>query len=153
MSPVGKDKGFSLLELLVVLLILGISGLIVLPSVEQALREREIRQSALGLAASARDLRSRAIREGALYRLVLRPSERSYQVWQGQRVRLSSEVRIAEIVGGEPIEEGGRQFVFFPNGSVLGGGVRVSGRDGSPAYWVRFEPLTGRVGVARGEVR
>jgi len=55
------EKGFSLLELLVVLLLLGLSSLIVLPAIDKGLREREVKKSALQVAAVARDLRSRAV--------------------------------------------------------------------------------------------
>ena len=53
-SRAGSDnQGFSLLELILVLLLLGLSSLIVLPTIDTGLREREVRRSALGLAAVA----------------------------------------------------------------------------------------------------
>ena len=74
------NKGFSLLELLVVLMLIGLSSLLVLPAMDRRLGQLEVRKSALKLAAVARDLRSKAIYQGSLQRLILRPSENSYEI-------------------------------------------------------------------------
>ena len=151
MSPVGKDdRGFTLLELLVVLLLLGLASSIVLPAIDKGLREREVKLSALELAAVARELRNRAVYENSLQRLVFNPQENSYQAWRGKKVSLSSDIVIAGVEGGEPIGDGLRQFLFFPNGSLFGREVGISARAGSPLYIVLLDPLTGRVWVTRG---
>lgn len=152
-SRAGRDRrGFSLLELLVVLLLLAVSASLVLPSIERGLKAREVRQSALGLAALARDLRSRAIHEGALQYLLLNPSENSYEVAGGKKILLPSDVRMTAVQGGEPSAEGMRRFLFFPNGSTLGGEVALSGPEGL-SYTVRLDPLLGKVEVLRGNVQ
>jgi len=110
---------------------------------------REVRQSALELAAVARALRTRAVTENTPQQLIFSPLENSYQVFQGRRVLLSPNVKIAGIEGGEPVGEGMRRFLFFPNGSALGGEVGILGHDGS-AYIIRVDGLSGRVVVARG---
>lgn len=144
------EEGFTLLELLAVLLLLGLSSLIVLPSIDKGLREREVRQDALQIAAVARHLRHRAISESSLQRLIFNLAENSYQASEGKQVVLSSNARITGIEGGEPLEEGLRQYLFFPNGSIFGGEIGISGREGSLAYLVRFDALTGKVWVTKG---
>ena len=63
--PAGKgDDGFTLLELILVLLLIGVSMMIVLPNIQKGLEDREVRLSALRLAATARDLRSRPLSDG-----------------------------------------------------------------------------------------
>jgi len=152
-SSVGKDKrGFSLLELLVVLLLIGLSSAIVLPSIERGLKERELKDATLKLAATARNLRSRAIYENHLQRLILDQRDNSYQAFQGKKIFLSSEVRIMGIAGGEPMGDGLKQFLFFPNGSVLGGEIGLSSREGS-VYAIQLDPLLGRVAVIKGTRR
>ncbi len=141
-------RGFSLIELLAVLLLLSLAGFIVLPALDKKLREQEVRQSVLKLAAVARELRSRAVDENALQRLIFSPQENSYQA-QDRQVLLSSDISITDIAGGEPVGERRRQFLFFPNGSVLGGEVSISARAGSSTYSVRLDSLTGRVVVGR----
>ena len=150
MSRVGKGKdGFSLLELLVVLLLLGLSSLLVLPAMDRALKKQAVRQATLELAAVARDLRSRAIYKGVLQGLLISPSESSYQALSEKRVLLSPSVEISEIVGGEVVGEE-RRFVFFPNGSIYGGEIAISGREVSTSYTIHLDPLSGRVAVVQG---
>jgi len=150
-SQAGKDsRGFSLLELLLVFFLLGLSSLIVLPTIEAGLRQRELRRSALGLAAMARDLRSRALQAGVPQQLILRVAESSYQVGLEREIRLPAAVKFSEIRGGETLDNNTRQFLFFPNGSSLGGEIRLTAED-TAAYWVRLEPLTGRIEVLRGD--
>ncbi len=70
-SAVGKNnRGFSLFELVLVLLLLGVSMAIVLTEHQHGLQDREVRNSALGLAAASRELRSRALADGVPQRLV-----------------------------------------------------------------------------------
>ncbi|HZD39959.1 MAG TPA: prepilin-type N-terminal cleavage/methylation domain-containing protein [Terriglobales bacterium] len=148
----GSDsQGFSLLELLLVLLLLGVSSLIVLPSIDNGLRQREVRKSALGFAAAARELRRRAVYEGIPQRLVLNLVDRRYRVAQEGEVYLPSAVKFSAVEGGEAIEKDVRQFVFFPNGSSLGGKIGFSAGQNATSYSVRFEPLSGKVDVMRSD--
>jgi general secretion pathway protein H len=147
----GKNsRGFSLLELVLVLMVLGLSGLVVLPNVEKGLRDRDLRRSALALAAAARDLRSQALRQGVPQRLVLNMSESSYRVARNQ-VHFPANVKIASVAGAEVLDDGSRQFLFFPNGSVFGGRIDLSSGADSTSYSIRLHPLTGIVDVVRGD--
>ena len=143
------ERGFSLLELLVVCLLLGLASAFVFPSIEKGLRERELRAAALKIAAVARDLRSRAVYENSAQHLKFDPSENSYQAFDREKVTLSPDIKIIGIEGGEPIGDGLRQFLFFPNGSILGREITLSGNEGS-SYTVRLDQLLGRVEVVRG---
>jgi len=149
MSRVGKGRrGFSLLELLVVLSLIGVAAVIALPSLENGIRKRQVRQSVLSLAAVARDLRRRAIDQGTLKQLVLSPREDSYLASDAEIVRLPEAVKITGVAGGAPMGKRLTQFVFFPNGSILGGAIELSDRKGA-TYLIRFEPLVGRVVVTQ----
>jgi general secretion pathway protein H len=138
--------------LLVVLVLLGLSSALVLPSIEKGLKAREVKQSALGLAAAARGLRSAAVDTGLPHYLLLDPGRNSYRVGEGQIVRLPSAVTIAAIRGGEPAAEGTRRFIFFPNGSALGGDIALVGGS-AVSYDVRIDPLLGRIEVTRDGAR
>jgi prepilin-type N-terminal cleavage/methylation domain-containing protein len=151
-SRAGSDnQGFSLLELILVLLLLGLSSLIVLPTIDTGLREREVRRSALGLAAVARELRSRALYEGIPQRLVLNVVDNSYLVPRDREVHLPSNVKFSQVEGGETLERSVRQFIFFPNGSSLGGEISLSGGRNATAYSVRLEAMSGKVDVVKGD--
>jgi general secretion pathway protein H len=150
-SRAGNDRlGFSLLELILVLLLLGLSSLIVLPTIDRELRGREARRSALALAAVARDLRSRALYEGIPQRLTLKVSDNSYFVSRDREVHLPSDVKFSQVEGGQTLDQSLRQFIFFPNGSSLGGEIRLSGGRDATSYSVRLEALSGRVDVLAG---
>jgi len=137
--------------LLLVLVVLGVSLLIVLPTIDTGLRERQVRRSALGLAAVARELRSRALFRGIPQRLVLNLADNSYLVAPDREVRLPLDVRFSQVEGGETVEKNVRQFIFFPNGSSLGGKIGLSGENGATSYSVRVEALSGKIDIRRGE--
>lgn len=149
--PAGKNsRGFSLLELILVLMVLGLSGIIVLPNIEKGLRDRDVRRSALALAAAARELRSQALYKGVPQELVLNVLESSYRVARNQ-VHFPSNVKIASVAGGEVLDNGTRQFLFFPNGSTFGGRIDLSSGADSTSYSIRLHPLTGSIDVMRGD--
>jgi general secretion pathway protein H len=147
----GKDsRGFSLLELILVLMVLGLSGLIVLPNIEKGLRDRDVRRSAVALAAAARELRSQALYKGVPQQLVLNVAESSYRVARNGEVHFPSNVKIVSIAGGDVLDNCGRQFLFFPNGSTFGGRIELSSGADSTPYSIRLHPLTGNIDVMRG---
>jgi prepilin-type N-terminal cleavage/methylation domain-containing protein len=151
MLPAGKgDDGFSLLELILVLLLIGVSMMIVLPNIQKGLEDREVRLSALRLAAVARDLRSRALSDGQAKQLEINLAENNYRVARLAEVRLPPEVRFVSIDGGETLDRGSKRFYFFPNGSSLDGKIVLADEQKSISYLVRLEALTGRIEVLRG---
>lgn len=151
MLPAGKgDDGFSLLELILVLLLIGVSMMIVLPNIQKGLEDREVRLSALRLAAAARDLRSRALSDGQAKQLEISLAENNYRVARLAEVRLPPEVRFVSIDGGETLDRGSKRFYFFPNGSSLDGKIVLADEQKSISYLVRLEALTGRIEVLRG---
>ena len=151
-SPAGSaSRGFSLLELILVLMVLGLSSLVVLPSIDKGLRDHQVRRSALALAAAARDLRSQAVYDGIPQQLVLNLPQNSYLLAGAREVHLPTEVKIAGVEGGEAMDRGMHRFLFFPNGSVLGGKISVAGVGNSVSYGIRLEPLTGKIEVLGGE--
>jgi len=151
MSRAGKDKrGFSLLELTLVLLLIGVSMLIVLPNIAKGLQDREVRTSALGLAAAARELRNRALFDGERQQLVINLPQNTYQVARSHEVHLPGEVRFVSVDGGESVDRDRKRFFFFPNGSGLGGEIVLADGEKSFSYLIRLDALTGRVQVERG---
>ena len=149
-SPVGSDRrGFTLVELILVIMLIGVSLLIVLPNINKGLQDREVRGSALGLAAVARDLRSRALMDGVPQQLVLYLNQQSYLVGRSREVRLPADVRFSSVHGGETVGRDIKKFYFFPNGSSLGGEIILADSAKNATYAVRLEALTGKIAVAR----
>lgn len=145
-----NNQAFTLLELMLVLVLLGLSAVVVLPSIDRGLKNREARQAALGFAAAARELGSRAKSEGVPQRLVLDLRRNSYLSSRQKEIVLPSNLAFAAVDGGEMLENGLRRFSFYPNGASFGGRVDISAGANGVQYSVRFDPLTGRVEVLRG---
>ncbi len=144
--PAGRnDLGFSLIELMLVLVLLGISSVIALPAIDKGLKNRDARQTALGLAAVARELSDRARSEGYPQQLTLNLSGNSYFAADEREIQLAANTKFIAVEGGETTERDLRQFLFFPNGSNLGGTIRVGGE--SAVYAIRLHALTGRVEI------
>ena len=59
-------------------------------------------------------------------------------------------MKFLAVDGGETPEPKIRQFLFFPNGSNLGGKIDVAAGESSLSYSVRLHPLTGKIEVSRG---
>lgn len=131
-------------------MVLGLSGLIVLPSIDKGMRDRELRRSALALAAAARDLRSQAVMRGVPQPLVLDVAQNAYHSGRSGEVQLPGDVQFVGVSGGEWLEHGKRQFIFFPNGSAFGGRIDLSGGAEINSYSIRLHPLTGNIEVLRG---
>jgi Tfp pilus assembly protein FimT len=134
---------------MLVLVLLGLGAMVVFPSVEKGIKNREARRAALGFAAAARELGNRARSEGIPQRLVVDKARNSYLVARNHEIALPANLTFAGVEGGEILENGLRRFSFFPNGASFGGRVDFAAADGIH-YSVRFHPLTGRVEVLRG---
>ena len=135
---------------MLVLVLIGLGAAVVLPAIGKGLKNREARQAALGFAAAARELGSRARSEGVPQRMVVDPTRNSYTLSRQTEIALPLNSAFAMVEGGEMLENGLHRFSFYPNGASFGGRVDISaGADGAQ-YSVRFHPLTGRVEVLRG---
>jgi len=73
-----------------VLVVMGISMAIVVPNIGRRLQEREVRSSALSLAAVARDLRSRALLDGVAQQLIVSMPLNTYLVPKNRLVSRST---------------------------------------------------------------
>jgi len=135
---------------MLVLVLLSVATAVVLPSIDRGLKNRDARQAALGFAAAARVLESRARSEGLPQRLVVDPLRNSYIMSQNGEFVLPPNLSFAAVEGGEILENGMRGFSFYPNGASFGGRVDFSAGGNAVQYSVRFHPLTGRVEVLRG---
>lgn len=144
----GNERGFSLIELVIVLLIVGVAGSLVVPNLEKGFDSLRVRRAALGIAATARSLRTRSMKERLPFRLVVSAKDGSYRVFGQKRVVLPDGVRIA-MAGGEPVREGVTHFLFFPNGRMVGGDIIVSSEEPGTGYVVRLDTVSAKVEVSR----
>jgi len=146
-----SDRGFTLLELLVVLAVLALTAAVMLPALTGG-DGVELRTTAREVAAALRYARSRALTENR---------DAAFEVDVEANRMTSAGVRSRRIPAGvalglytarsELIGERAGAIRFFPDGSSTGGRVTVAARSAAAvAYYVDVDWLTGGVRVLEG---
>lgn len=145
------QKGFTLIEILVVVAIMGLVMAAVPPLLSRLHGKMELRASVRGVTALLREARNRAIASNgtAVFYADLRTRNcgvagggPSRDLPEGIALRLTTteEDRVDDQLGG---------IRFFPDGSSSGGGMRLAGNGVS--YEIKVDWLSGRVSVAEAE--
>ena len=146
----GAAPGFTLIELIIVLVIVGMGAALVAPAIDSGMRMREVRSGVRALSGAFKTLQSEAIRTGRVQTLLIDPVENQLVVDGTQRsVDLGDVVRLAKF-GHVLIDDAGVARVrFFPNGSNSGISVLVDDAENPEnlGYVVRLDPLIGSVEV------
>jgi general secretion pathway protein H len=141
------QRGFTLLELLVVMVVMLMILTLVPPMVAGSLPGTKLKAAARGLAAGLSQARSQAITSQRPVMLVLDVEGRRYRVaGQPREHQLPKDLELklytaqSELAG-----EGQGAIRFFPDGSSTGGRITVS--YGARDYIVDVDWLTGRVRI------
>jgi len=143
------DAGFTLLEILIVLVIIAMAATLVAPAVDAGFRAREVRSAVRRIAGTMRTLQADAVRTGIVQGLAIDPSGDVLQVRNGAEILLGETARIMEVRGGELLPGGVVSVSFYPNGSNTGIDLLV-GERGAPAnegFVIHADPLIGVVSV------
>ena len=127
------DAGFTLLEMLVVVGILGLLTAVAFPAVRPALAHIAAESARSDLAANLRRARAQAIRRQATVEVQITPTARGY-VWNGHRVELPGGAHLTADIGG---------LSFASDGASSGGHCAIAW-DGR-ALDVDVDPGTGVV--------
>ena len=143
--------GFTLLELIAVLLILALVAVIVVPSLGGG-AAIELESAARSLAAGLRQTRNHALNDNRSAILALDVDKREFELpGEGRARRLPERVDIVLFTArSEQLGENRGAIRFFPDGSSTGGRITLS-VDGM-RYLVDVDWLTGRVSVIESVV-
>jgi type II secretion system protein H len=140
------QRGFSLFELIVVLMIVAIASGLAAPGIKSGWRAREVRSGTRSLAAVMRGLRERAVRRGVEQELVIQTAGQTFNWPDGQEATLPGGAAITGIRGGWRDQDGRVRVVFYPNGSSSGISLIVGQQDGdSLSFNLRVDPMLGSV--------
>jgi general secretion pathway protein H len=142
-------RGFTLIEMTVVLLIIAIGITLAVPLIEGGFDSREVRRAARQIAATMVHCRGEAISKSAPQELIINPERNTIATsdW-GRWAELTDRAGIERVDGGADVGDGARQILFYPNGSTSGADVVVaSRRDRTNRIRITLDPLIGRVDV------
>jgi general secretion pathway protein H len=156
-----KNRGFSLIELLVVLILLSLSVALVGPSLSRFSRTMELKGAAQKVSGILRNCRSEAVNKGKVYQVVFNPESREIRVhsvesstegddkkedpipqktyWLPEGIQMKGDPMTSSLSASElpPIE-------FYPNGGSNGGTILINSPD-RPGYRIQVHFLTGMV--------
>ena len=124
-----RRAGFTLVEMMMVLLVIAIGSALVIPLVEGGFEAREVRRAARQIASTMHFCRGEAVALGKPQEMVIDAGENSIHTtaW-GRWATLTDRAVIEEIRGGNVMGEGVVQILFFPNGSTSGAEVVLAAR-------------------------
>lgn len=144
------SAGFTLIELVIVLVIVGMGAALVAPAIDSGMRMREVRSGVRALAGAFKTMQSEAIQSGRVQVLIIDPVENQLVVEGTERsISLGEVARLAKFGGVLPDAMGVARVKFYPNGSNTGISILVDDAEmpENLGYEVRLDPLIGSVEV------
>lgn len=147
-----KHRGFSLLELLVVLVIVALMATVVGVSISRSISGAEVRSASRDLTAALRYTRGQAILTRSEKTLSVDVEKREYQAPDKPVVTIPEDLTIRLLTAQtEQTGESAGTIRFFPDGSSTGGKVTLAA--GEREWVVTVGWLTGEIGREEGEAR
>jgi len=152
-----RNKGFSLIEVVVVLTIISLSVALVMPSLSRFSRSIELKAVAKKVSAILRYYRSEAVNKGQVYQVLFdsdlkevrvqsidsaSPPVKTYPLPEGIHLK-EVKVESPEYDSDIPAIE------FYPSGGSNGGTIILDGQGGI-GYKIRVHFLTGSVEIEKG---
>jgi general secretion pathway protein H len=149
-----RNRGFSLIELVVVLILISLSTALVIPSLSRFSRTLELKGAVKKVSAILRYFRSEAVNQGEVYQVLFDPNleqvrvqslsgeknvKKAYPLPGGIQMK---EVKIAESLYPSDLPS----IEFYPNGGSNGGSVLMNS-EGRKGYRIKVHFLTGVVEV------
>jgi len=141
-----KQKGFSLIELLVVLTIIGFMVVVIPPRLSGLMISTQAKASARDLVSALRQTRSVAIADQKEQALVLDLSKKSFSTNRKKIKRLPDKMQISLYTArSEQLSDQKGAIRFFPDGSSTGGRIKLS--MGKQNLYININWLTGKVAL------
>jgi general secretion pathway protein H len=141
-----RQRGFTLVEILVVVAIIGLAMAVVAGAMGMSLAGQQVRGASRDLVASLRYTRGQAIVKRESQVLLFNLDERSYRAPGRASIELPEKFEIAvETARQEMLASGEVGIRFYPDGSSTGGNVEIS--RGDVVWRIDINWLTGEVNL------
>jgi len=143
-------RGFTFIELMVVLCIIGLAAAVVVPAIDAGMDSREVRRATRQIAATMHHLRSEALATGKLRRLRINPSQNAIETdGRGRWAELTERAIIERVDGGVMAGDGTVDILFYANGATSGADIIIASRRDRSSNRIRLllDPLVGSVRV------
>jgi general secretion pathway protein H len=141
-------RGYTLVEVVVVLLLLALATGVVVPSVGRSVDALRGRAAVAGLASFLRAAREQAITKATICEVSLDGERHEVVLRTGARIRATRPVPPMLRITTEPGQPS--TIIFYPQGLSSGGRLHIEA-PGPARYVISVEALTGRVGIRRVE--
>jgi general secretion pathway protein H len=153
-SALGDAEGFTLIEIIVTMVIVGMAMALVAPAINAGSRARDVRSAVREVTGAMRTMQTEAVRTGRAQSLLVSVDENRLELEGFSRqIAIGDTAALRQVAGGERNSFGFARVRFFPNGSTSGMQLLIGDRD-YPAelgYVVSVDPLIGRVTVTDEE--
>ena len=147
-----QHQGFTLLELIVVLVLLGIAAVLVAPQIGGSLQSAKLKTETRNVLAVFRSKRSEAIGSGQIITFAFDEQGEYYSV-NDERIALDEGIYLFlegqddnNLPGIPGLAVAENSIDFYPDGSASGGILRLSSADKS--HFISVDWLTGEVSMA-----
>lgn len=164
-----KDRGFTLVELVIVLVLLSLSVALVTPSLSRFAKRVELKSTAQKISGILRYFRSESIQKGRVYQVLFDPDLREVRVQaleeegkgegekeEGEQKVLKKSYFLPDGIQMKDVKIPTPEFPtdvptieFYPNGGSNGGSVILEAQD-QKGYRIRVHFITGMVEVEEG---
>ena len=147
MTTPATPNGFTLVELLVVLIVIGLLVALAPISMHRAIPGLELRTTTRELAAALRNTRGTAIRDNREMALTLDVEAGWYRL-DGRRgeQEIPGDIELKLLTATSELEgEGAGRIRFFPDGTSTGGQITLARDDDT--YYILIDWLSGRVEI------
>ena len=147
------ERGFTLVELMIVMVIMAVAAVLVTPAVRSGTEQREVRRTLQRFVSAVRQSSTLAVYQRRTVELTLRPLEGSYSVGDAdedeEQQGLPALAAFGAVDGGRYEGSDAVIFDFYPTGGSSGGAVELlfATRRGDQIYLLTIDPLISRISV------
>ena len=147
LKPVLLRRGFTLVELLIVIVVIAMTAAVVAPNIGSGNQTATLNGAARELASGLRFARGHALSYGKESILLLNLNDNTYKITDKNKLyKLSKDIEVTlEIAQSQRVNEKQGGFRFFPDGSSTGGRITLELAENKRQLDVNW--LTGQVEI------